>query len=72
MAKTKVEWKPAETAPLEAFNLLIYATVTCQCGRGAKVTLPAGRMQGQWVIDFGHSIEITHWMKLPAPPEVMH
>lgn len=67
-----VKWKPAKTAPDEAFGLVVYGTVTCSCGHGSKVMLVGGRINGEWVLDFDHSLEITHWMKLPEPPDMRH
>lgn len=62
------KWKSAIDAPRNAWPLAIAATILCQCGRGGRIVVTGGRMDGEWVYDCEHQIEVTHFMVLPKPP----
>lgn len=68
----KLKWRKEQTAPQDAHDLIIAATVTCDCGKGAKVVLPASRLHGNWHIEFDHAVNIDGWMQLPRHPETLN
>lgn len=64
-------WKrpSIEPPPRDARNLVVSVTITCECAQGGQVTLTAGRINGEWIIEpFDHSFEIDYWLKLPELP----
>lgn len=64
-------WKDPRfvSPPHEGHGLVVLVTITCQCGKGGQVALPAGRIKGEWIIGhFDHAYEITHWIRLPEFP----
>ena len=55
-----------EPLPRNEVGLVVQVRLTCSCAPGGLVALPAGRLDGEWVIgDFEHQFEIEAWMKLP-------
>ena len=70
-----LRWKDVrrEPPPANGYGLAVLVVITCDCGKGGQVALPAGRQNGRWVIDFNHSCEIEYWLRLPAfpPPRLM-
>lgn len=68
-----VDWKRAEDAPRDLFNIAAAITLTCDCGRGARMVIVAGRLNGKWVVpsDFEHEFVITHYCQLPPLPETI-
>jgi hypothetical protein len=68
----KLKWRKEENAPENAYNLIVAGTITCKCGEGGKVVLPACRLNGQWHIEFDHSIDIDGWIELPRHPETLN
>lgn len=71
MIKEQFAWKDPRFVPPphEGHGMAVLVTVTCQCGRGGRTTLPAGRINGEWVIGhFDHAFEIDYWIQLPEFP----
>jgi hypothetical protein len=63
-----LRWRPAADAPPDAWPLAVCGTVQCDCAKGARMVVTGARANGEWVLDCGHDIEITHFMDLPRPP----
>lgn len=64
-------WKDIrrEAPPRDAHDLVVLVTITCDCGKGGQLALPAGRLNGEWVISgFNHSFDIEYWLRLPEFP----
>lgn len=61
-------WLPAREARDEDWPLAICGIVTCNCAKGARIVVTGGRRGGEWVIECEHTIEITHFLRLPKPP----
>lgn len=65
-------WKniKVDRPPRDEFDLVVLVTLTCDCGKGGRVALPAARIGGEWVIShFDHTFEIDYWLRLPDFPE---
>lgn len=67
----ELAWRNVKRTPPpdDCWPMAIVATVICECGEvpvGARVVLSAARVQGDWIFDFGHLVEVTDWMPLPA------
>lgn len=63
-------WKPAIDAPKDAWPLAICATLMCDCegSKGGRIVVTGGRMDGHWVIECEHELDVTHYLQLPTPP----
>ena len=64
-----------EPPPQDGHPLAVVARIDCPAHElnGALVVLAAARKNGRWWINFGHELEVTHWMRLPAiPSSVVH
>lgn len=78
MANT--EWKPIESAPKDGTRILLYATLRgsslggCDRGKnyGEWIVLGAWEVEyGMWWDGSQCTVHPTHWMPLPAAPEVV-
>lgn len=66
---TTFKWLDADTAPHNIPEpLAIALTIRCTCARGARTVITGFRHEGQWVIDFAHDCDITHYAVLERPP----
>jgi hypothetical protein len=69
--KFRHAWKDPrhDPPPRDAHGLVVLVTITCACGKGGQVALPAGRVGAEWIIgEFEHSFEIDYWLRLPDFP----
>ena len=61
------EWQPIETAPKDKTDILVLSE-----GRVVEAYWEGSRSRGYWDSFFqsyeSESLEPTHWMPLPAPP----
>ena len=63
-----LRWRLADEAPDTIDPVAIAGTILCTCGKGGRVVVTGARVRGEWMSNCDHSIEVTHWMPLPAPP----
>lgn len=79
------EWQPIETAPRNWTPVLVFGPIKVRAdraGSGSRESDPGIRVarfshdmlwgSGWFVLDgfyTGNTVEATHWMPLPAPPE---
>jgi hypothetical protein len=64
----QMAWKPASSAPREAWPLAVAVRITCSCGEGGIVVLSGARQNGEWVLDdFPHRFDIVEFFELPKP-----
>lgn len=71
---TKAKWNDIRDRepPANGHGLVVLVQITCPCGKGGQLSLSAGRIDGEWVIEpFEHSFEIDYWMQLPAFPPLI-
>lgn len=64
-------WKNAltEKPPRDAHGLVVLVQITCECGKGGQIALPASRIAGEWMIGhFPHQFEIDYWARLADYP----
>lgn len=75
MDRDNWRWKdPAkEMPPDDADFLVVLARITCDCAKGALVTICAGRENGEWMVQpCEHDFEIERWLMLPDLPQSHH
>lgn len=71
------EWKPIETAPKDGTEILLleylseddYGSVDRGCWGFVETSDYNGEKIYDWLSNYGHIEEPTHWMPLPEPPK---
>lgn len=60
----QAQWQPIETAPKDVPILAAWAS-----DGGVHIVYWSDSYGGGWIGHYPETIEPTHWMPLPAPPE---
>lgn len=67
-----MEWQPIETAPRDGTVILAYWP-SSSWGDGYTYIHPVVFYDGQWIHDWDRdeetTLDPTHWMPLPTPPQ---
>jgi hypothetical protein len=62
-------WQPIETAPKDT-DVLVFAEDTIGIAKFYVYVYYKPKGMWAWDVEPDHEIHPTHWMPLPAPPEV--
>ena len=62
-----MSWQPIETAPKDGTEVLLCEPLS---GGYHFIVVGAFWRQLDWITGGGRQVDPTHWMPLPAPPEI--
>lgn len=68
-AAAPFEWHNADFAPLNGGPYAIACEITCDCGKGGRFVTTGDRLNGQWVVNCEHAIDIVLFTHLPIPQD---
>lgn len=66
--ETGLRWKPEREAPRDHLHLAVHVVFKCPCAPpGGHTLMTAQRLDGRWVLDTQHDVEIIEFLEIPEP-----